>query len=77
MAFLIQYETTISGRRLPVTRYDSSHGRPHQDLLDRHGNLISKRWLDSFTLQEALEVGRHDRRANWQRYKAEFLGEQS
>jgi len=74
-AFTVQYETTIEGRRMPVTRYDSAHGRPHQDVLDRQGNLVEKRWLDGRTFSEALTEGTSDLRANWPRYRARFLGE--
>ena len=74
-AFTDQYETILEGRRVPVTRYDSAHGRPHQDVLDRQGFLIQKRWLDGHTLDEALTEGVRDLRANWRRYRTRFLGE--
>ena len=72
--FTVQYETTIEGRRIPVTRYDSAQGRPHQDLLDRRGNLIEKRWLDGRTLGQLLTEGAADLRTNWRRYRTRFLG---
>lgn len=74
--FTVQYETTISGKRVAVTRYDTAHGRPHQDILNRRGKVIEKRWLDGLTLVEALELGRRDLLANWRRYRATFLEEQ-
>ncbi len=60
---------------MPATRYDSAHGRPHRDVLDRRGNLVEKRWLDGRTLGEVLTEGANDLRTNWPRYRARFFGE--
>ncbi len=74
-AFAVQYETTIGGRRIPVTRYDSAHGRPHRDILDRRETVVEKRWLDGRTFGEPLIEGTSDLRANWPHYRAKFFGE--
>ena len=73
-AFLAQYETTSSGKRVPVVRYDGVHGVAHRDLLSRQGDLIEKQWLPAnLSFGEALQVGEQDIRANWRRYRAAFF----
>jgi len=72
-AFMVQYETTINGERLPVARYDGAHGRAHRDLLNRKGEVIDKRWLPGTpTFQDALKMGRDDFSAHWSRYRDRF-----
>lgn len=73
VSFLVQYEATVEGERLPVVRYDSRHGHPHRDRLDRRGN-VTKVWAPQHvTPGEALTAGQQDLLTNWERYKAEFL----
>jgi hypothetical protein len=77
-AFAIQYETTVAGRRQPVVRYDSTHGFAHRDLLDRRGQLLEKTPLvGNPPFAKALQIGEQDIRANWRRYRRDFLGEES
>lgn len=72
--FLVQYETTLGGKRIPVVRYDGAHGFAHQDVLDRRGNVVEKRRLPAdLTFDEALQVGERDLRVNWRRYRRAFL----
>lgn len=37
LRFVIQYETRLEGKWLPVVRYDTEHGFAHRDLLDKKG----------------------------------------
>ncbi|MBA3416053.1 MAG: hypothetical protein H0U10_12595 [Chloroflexia bacterium] len=74
VAFLVQYETYLEGSFVPVSRYDSAHGVPHQDTLDRSNRVIRRRWLHGLDLKDALRLGDRDLRANWPDYKAEFFG---
>ncbi len=77
VAFTAQYETTLGGKRTPITRYDGAHGYAHRDLLDRRGRVIDKWQLPGNpTYKEALEFGRRDLLANWRRYRAGFLGDE-
>lgn len=73
VAFTIQYETTIDERSVPVVLYDSAHGTPHRDVLDRRGNVIDRTWFPGRSNKEALQLGDADLRTNWQRYKAAFM----
>ncbi len=77
VGFLVQYETTIDDERVEIARYDGAHGRPHQDILDRRGNVLQKVWLDAFPPKEVIRVGEADLRANWRSYKRNFLRDRS
>lgn len=70
--FVVQYETIIDGQTYPVVRYDGSHGQAHRDLLDARGRIVSKRWFQ-VDYPEALALGIQDIRANWSRYREDFL----
>lgn len=76
--FLVQYETTVGERRTPVIRYDTAHGFAHRDVLGPRGEVVAKQQLAShLTFQEALALGLRDVRANWRRYRLDFLGDRS
>jgi hypothetical protein len=74
--FMVQYETTVGGRRVPVVRYDNAHGFAHRDLLVRGGHVSTKSVLAGApTPAAALQIGERDIRTNWQRYRRDFLGD--
>lgn len=76
--FTTQYETTIDGRRVAVVRYDNAHGFAHRDKLNRRGEVIEKSpFAAELTPAQALNIGIRDIRANWRKYRKEFLGESS
>lgn len=70
--FVVQYETKLEGKWLPVVRYDTRHGYAHRDLLDKKGN---KRKTPMFTnnFNEALTFAEYDILSNWRIYKERFL----
>lgn len=70
--FVVQYEAVIDGERLAVLGYDRSHDQAHRDILDRRGETIRKEWL-GFSYGDALTFALHDIRANWQRYRRDFV----
>jgi hypothetical protein len=72
VAFFVQYETRIGDDYLPVTRYDTAHGVPHQDVLDRNGNVIAKHWLYHLGVAAALDYANDDLRRFWTVYKQSF-----
>lgn len=77
MGFLVQYETTVTGERVPVVRYDTAHGFTHRDRLNRRGELVDKRRLGGDPpLNEALSTGVQDLRANWRRYRQDYFGDE-
>jgi hypothetical protein len=74
--FTTQYEAVVEGRTRPAVRYDSAHGRPHRDILDRYGRVVEKRWLPGKTNDEALTEGIADIKAHWPAYREAFEGGQ-
>jgi hypothetical protein len=72
LSFVIQYETKLEGKWLPVVRYDTEHGFAHRDIVDREGN---KHKTPMFTkdYSEALTFAEYDIKSNWKVYKKAFL----
>lgn len=70
--FVVQYETTITGERLPVVRYDNAHGFCHRDILNRRGDVVEKRMIVG-TPATVATLGKTDIVNNWRRYQAAFL----
>jgi len=72
-SFVVQYETAIKGKWLPVVRYNTEHGFAHRDLLDKNGN---KHKTPMFTkdYNEALTFAEYDIKSNWKFYKQAFMG---
>jgi hypothetical protein len=70
--FTVQYETFFAGRWRPVVRFDGWHDQPHRDTLGADGNVIHKDWY-TLTYAAALNYGIDDLKANWERYRDDFL----
>jgi outer membrane usher protein FimD/PapC len=70
--FVVQYETTINGRRVPVVRYDTAHGVPHRDELFRDRPPVKTQLPPHLTLEEALQIADEDIRRNWRTYRQQF-----
>ncbi len=72
LGFVVQYETRLEGKWVPVVRYDTRHGFAHRDLFGRKGN---KRKTPMFTddFSEALTFAEYDIQSNWRIYKEQFL----
>ena len=73
-AFTVQYETTVDGNAVAVARYDTAHGFPHFDILDRRGRVVSKTSMsDQPSLGTALTYAEQDMRNSWRRYREAFF----
>ena len=73
-AFTVQYETVIGGQPIAVARYDTAHGYPHLDVLDRRGRVVAKtRMADLPSLGAALTYAEHEMRNSWRRYREAFF----
>lgn len=72
VTFLVQLESLLDDTWQPVLRYDTAHGRPHMDILDRSGRQISKRWLHEANA-EAFTGAIADIKANWPQYIERFM----
>ena len=73
---MVQYETTIGERRVPVVRYDTAHGYAHRDQMFRDREPIKTRIGDRLTLDEALQFADEDVRLRWQTYRRQFMRNQ-
>jgi hypothetical protein len=71
IAFTVQYETLVGDRWFPVVRYDSQHGTPHRDTLDRQGDLVGKLWINR-TMKDTVQFALADIWENWRHDKAAF-----
>jgi len=71
--FVVQLEIFIGGEWRAVVRYDTSHGRPHQDILRPNGSQ-TKKWLD-LSMEAALTHAHEDVMQNWRVYRDRFLKE--
>ena len=70
--FMVQYETNLEEKWVPVVRYDIRHGLAHRDLMNKRGE---KRKTPMFTqnFNEALTFAEFDIRSNWRIYKERYL----
>lgn len=75
--FTVQYETIIGGEPVPVARFDTAHGFPHLDILDRRGRVIHKTHLvNQPTLGTALTYAQKEIQNFWPRFRAAFFEDQ-
>lgn len=76
-AFTVQYETMIDDQAIAVARYDTAHGFPHLDMLDRRGRVVAKtRLADQPSLGAALTYAEQDMRNSWRQYREAFFKDQ-
>ncbi len=73
LSFVVQYETIVDGGWVVVTRYDTAHGRAHQDIFDQSGRKV-KAWLsDDLSYNEHMQRAIRDIRAGWSRYRERYF----
>lgn len=75
-AFTVQFDVRLGGRRRPVVRFDTAHGRVHRDLLDAEGELVAKDWDwigADLSYNEAMTAAQREIRAQWPASRASFL----
>ena len=69
---LIQLEIRLEGAWHPVVRYDTAHGFPHRDRLDRAGTL-TKSAIDLPDLAAFMAFAEQDLKDRWEWYRDQFL----
>jgi hypothetical protein len=72
MGFVVQYETLLNDKWMPVVRYDTAHGYAHKDLINPDGRK-EKILIGVSELTEALTFADKDIIENWARYKDRFM----
>ncbi len=63
LSFVVQYETKLEGKWLPIVRYDTRHGLAHRDLLDKRGEK-QKTPIFAKDYNEALTFAEYDIKSN-------------
>jgi hypothetical protein len=71
--FIVQYETKLQDKWVPVIRYDTAHGFAHKDILNPDGTS-EKILLGNVNYNELLTFAERDINENWQRYKDRYIG---
>jgi hypothetical protein len=75
--FMVQYETTVCVDTAPVVLFDTAHGFPHLDVLDRRGRVTEKvRLVDQPTLGAALTYALSEIDRTWRLRRDAFFEEE-
>ena len=69
---IVQYETLINEKWVPVVRYDCAHGFFHRDTL-LPGGKQEKMAIAINDLNIALGYAEQDFKDNWEKYKEGYL----
>ncbi len=68
---VVQYESFITDRWIPIVRYDCSHGFFHRDVIKPDGEK-EKQAIPTTTLKDALNYAEQDIKDRWEFYKERF-----
>ena len=68
VSFVVRLMRETGDRWINVVRYDTAHGVPHRDVLDKSGRILRKDWLAGMTFEEALTHAKDDLLQNYERY---------
>lgn len=72
--FVVQYFARIGGNEHQVLRFDTAHDFAHCDILDWEGATIRKVPVrEGIDYATAMNEVIADLKANWERYRADFL----
>ena len=69
---VIQYETIINKKWLPIVRYDCAHGFFHRDILYPYGDT-EKKVIDIPNLKYEFLFAKQDLEDKWEWYKEQYL----
>lgn len=72
VSFVVRLMREINNEWINVVRYDTAHGVPHRDLLDKRGRVLRKNWLVGMTFEQALIHAKEDLLKNYERYIKNF-----
>ena len=72
VSFVVRLMRIEGDQIFGVVRYDTAHGMPHRDIVDRNGRLIRKEWLTNKTFEQALSYAKDDLQTNSQAYIDRF-----
>ena len=69
---VVQYESLIENKWIPITRYDCSHGFFHRDILFPKDEK-EKQIISISSLEDALNYAEQDIKDRWEFYKERYL----
>ena len=72
VGFVVQYETKVDDKWMPVVRFDTAHGYGHKDLIDPDGTK-EKILMGDVGYNDLLTKADQDINENWMRYKNRFF----
>jgi len=64
---IVQLETQIEEKWIPVVRYNYSHGFPHRDLIPTDGRKIKEK-IDETDLSKVVTIAIDELKHNWMKY---------
>ena len=72
VSFVVRLMRQTGDRWVNVVRYDTAHGVPHRDVLDKRERILHEDWLVGMTFEEALTHAKDDLLQNYERYIENF-----
>lgn len=69
---VVQYESFINNKWIPIVRYDCPHGFFHHDVLYPGGEK-EKQTINMTNLEDALNYAEQDIKDRWEFYKERYL----
>jgi hypothetical protein len=70
--FVVNYVATVAGHDHSVVRFDTCHGFPHKDEMDRDGRVRRKERLPAVDGHQLVDLAIDDIKANWKSYRRRF-----
>ena len=74
VSFVVRLMRLNGEQWLNIVRYDTAHGQPHRDILDRRGRVLRKDWLTGMPFEGALTLAKNDLTQNHESYIKNFEG---
>jgi hypothetical protein len=69
---VVQYESFLNNKWIPIIRYDCSHGFFHRDVMHPDGEK-EKQTIEITTLKDALNYAEQDIKDRWEFYKERYI----
>ena len=68
VSFCVRLMIVEGGHEYNIARYDTAHGVPHRDVLDREGRLLQKIWFQDQTFESILNYALDDFKLHYEQY---------
>lgn len=66
--FVVRLMVSLPSGDRCLARFDTSHGKPHLDIVDANGRLVYKEWLLGMTIEEGLQYALREFKRNHENY---------